>query len=83
MFYITSNDLEKTDENYLNMNKEELTRTLEQLNLLVQKYPDALKEENILKKSKALMKYAKEKDYLSNCYLIIMKKEKDRWFLGH
>ncbi len=69
LFYITSNDLEKTDENYLNMNKEELTRLLEQLNLLVQKYPDALKEENILKKSKALMKYAKEKGFtLSNCY---------------
>ena len=72
LFYVTSNVLEKTDEIYLNMNKEELERLLKQLDLLLQKYPDALKEENILKKSKALIKYAKEKDFtLSNCYSYI------------
>lgn len=49
--------------------EQELENLLGQLNLLLEKYPDALKQESVLKKSKALVEYAKKHDFtLSNCY---------------
>lgn len=49
--------------------EQELETLLGQLDLLLEKYPDALKQESILKKSQALVEYAKKNGFtLSNCY---------------
>lgn len=49
--------------------EKELNRFLEQFYLLLEKYPDSLKEEVILKKYQELKKYAKEnKTAINNCY---------------
>ena len=54
----TSSDFEK-----------ELEILLGQFNLLLEKYPDALEKETVLKKTKALLEYAKKRGFtLSNCY---------------
>lgn len=49
--------------------KERLEQLLEQLNILLEEYPDALREENILNKYKTLVEYANSKRIaLNNCY---------------
>ena len=73
LYFIASNNLISCEENgekyYSDWFKETTEGLLEQLNLLLQKYPDALNEEIVLKKARALMKYVKEKGFtLNNCY---------------
>lgn len=49
--------------------EKELEILLGQLNLLLEKYPDALEKDTVLKKTKALLEYAKKRGFtLSNCY---------------
>ena len=73
LYLIASNNLINCEENgekyYSDCYKEALEGLLEQLDLLLQKYPDALNEEIVLKKASALMKYVKRKGFtLNNCY---------------
>lgn len=52
--------------------REELDRLLRQLEILLRKYPEALNEENILKRSRALIEYVKDRNLtLNNCYSYI------------
>jgi hypothetical protein len=56
----------------------DLEKLLAQLNLLLEKYPNALKEETMLKKTKALVEYAKKNGFtLSNCYSYFHEETKD------
>lgn len=52
--------------------REELDRLLRQLEILLRKYPEALNEENILKRSRALIEYVKDRNLtLNDCYSYI------------
>ena len=58
--------------------REELNRLLEQLNLMLEIYPDALKKRTILRKTKELIEYVKEGNLaLSTCYSYFNEKKKD------
>ena len=58
--------------------REELNRLLEQLNLMLEIYPDALKKRTILRKTKELLEYVKEGNLaLSTCYSYFNEKKKD------
>lgn len=78
-FYaVTSIHLKMNNKKYFDLHKEELDRLLEQLNLLLEKYPDALNEKTVLKKASSLVKYSKEKGFtLSNLYSYFNEEKKN------
>ena len=64
--------LENLKELISDVGREELDRLLRQLEILLRKYPEALNEENILKRSRALIEYVKDRNLtLNNCYSYI------------
>ena len=67
--FITLEKIE-SNENYVSLySKEDLEDLLSEFYLLLEKYPDALSEETILKRYEQLKKYVKEKNFsIANCY---------------
>ena len=58
--------LENLKELISDVGREELDRLLRQLEILLRKYPEALNEENILKRSRALIEYVKDRNLTLN-----------------
>lgn len=62
----------------IDIDKERLEQLLGQFNILLEEYPEVLKNENILNKYITLREYAKSKKIaLNNCYSYINKEELD------